>query len=248
MKIVFRIIGAVIGAAFGLLVCVALIALLSDGNTLAEGFLLLPGAPIGLLTGAFAGAILASRAAKLLGGQSTSDTDRSRKRRLILALVLGIPAAFIAVGWIAREAHEPPSDAAMLRNFARHEATFNSLVEMASVDKALDRVDENWTMPDDTKTVGVSPERLANYRRLLRDVGTPRGFQVSQGRDGFNFFFWLQGSAISDDMDKGYAYRTTPPASTVQTLDGIRAESRDGFIAYRHVRGNWYLFYQFTPD
>jgi hypothetical protein len=103
-------------------------------------------------------------------------------------------------------------------------------------------------MPADTKSVGVSPERLADYRKLLRDVGTPRGFQVSKGRDGFNFFSWMRGSAISDDMDKGFAYRTTPPSSTVQTLDGIRAESRDGFIAYRHVRGNWYLFYEFTPD
>ena len=95
MKIVFRIIGAVIGAAFGLLVCEALIALLSDGNTVSEGFLLLPGAPIGLLTGGFAGAILASRAAKLLGNQSIAD--RRRKRRLTLALVLIIPAAFVAV-------------------------------------------------------------------------------------------------------------------------------------------------------
>jgi hypothetical protein len=216
VKIVFRIIGAVIGAAFGLLVCVTLLALLSDGNTVVEGFLLLPGAPIGLLTGAFAGATLASRAANLQDNQSTSDTGRCRKRRLTLALVLGIPVAFIAVGWVAKETHEPPSDAAMLRNFARHEGTFNTLVEMASVDKALDRVDENWTMPADTKNVGVSPERLADYRRLLREVGTPSGFQVSQGRDRFNFFFWLRGSAISEDIDKGFAYRTTPPASTVQ--------------------------------
>jgi hypothetical protein len=248
LRIAFRIIGAVIGAAFGLLVCVVLIALLGDGNTVAEGFLFLPGAPIGLLTGAIAGAIFASHAAKLLGDQSTSDTVRGRKRRLTLALVLGIPAAFIAVGWIAKEAHEPPSDAAMLRDFTPHEATFNTLVEMIAADKALDRVDENWTMPADTKSVGVSPERLADYRRLLRDAGTPRGFQVSPAHDEFKFFYWLRGSAISDDMDKGFAYRTTPPASTVQTLDGIRSESRDAFVAYRHVRGNWYLFYEFTPD
>jgi len=248
LRIAFRIIGGLIGGAFGLLVCVGLIALLSDGNTVAEGFLFLPGAPIGLLTGAIVGAIFASRAAKLLGNKSTSDADRSRKRRLTLALVLGIPTAFIAVGWIVKEAHEPPSDAAMLRDFTRHETTFNTLVEMVAADKALDRVDENWTMPADTKSVGVSPERIAEYRKLLRDAGTPRGFQVLPARDEFKFFYWLRGSAISDDIDKGFAYRTTPPASTVQTLDGIRSKSRDAFVAYRHVRDNWYLFYEVIPD
>jgi hypothetical protein len=72
--------------------------------------------------------------------------------------------------------------AAMIREFARREAAFN-----------------NWTLPADPQSIGVSPERLAEYRKLLRAAGTPRGFQRSPAREGFNFFFWLQGSAISDD-------------------------------------------------
>jgi len=248
VKNLFRIIGAVIGAVFGLFACVAIIRLLSGGNAVEEAFLFLPVAAVSLLTGAVAGAIVGTRAARRLSAKSLSDTERVEKRRFILALVLGIPTAFIAVVWIAREAVEPPSDATMLRQFERNESKFDALVGMANADKGLDRVDENWTIPADTKDVGVSPERLADYRRLLRDAGTPRGFQVAQGRDGFNFFFWLRGSAISDDTDKGFAYRTTPPPSTVQTLDGIRAESRNASIAFRHIRGNWYLFYEFIPD
>lgn len=248
MKIVYRTSGSVIGAALGVFVCMALAARLSDGNTLGEGFMFVLGAPIGILAGAITGAIYASRAAKLLGEQSTSDTLRRRKRRVALTLVLGIPAAFIAMDWTTKEAHEPPSDAAMLREFALHEATFNTLVEMASADKMLDRVDENWTMPADPQIVGVSAPRLAEYRRLLREAGTPRGFQRSPADDGLNFFFWLRGSAISDDVAKGFSYRSSPPARIVQTLDSIRAESRDGFTSYRHIGGNWYLFYEFTPD
>ena len=248
MKILFRVIGASLGAAFGLLASVAVVEVLSGGNTLEEGFLLLTGAPIGLLAGAVTGAIAAARAAQRLGAKCISDSERVRKRRLILALAMGIPAAFICVAWIARVVVEPPSDAAMLRHFERHEGDFNALVEMAGADRGLNRVDQDWTMPADTKSVGVASGRLADYRRLLRDAGTPRGFQVSQENGGFNFFFWLRGSAISDDTDKGFAYRTIPPQSTVQTLDGIRADSRNSLLAYRHIRGNWYLFYEFIPD
>jgi hypothetical protein len=214
---------------------------------LAAGFLFLPGAAVSLIAGAIAGAILATRVAKRLGEPATAAERRSR-RILVLSLLLGIPGALVAVVWIGREAMKPPSDAAMLRHFERHEATFAALAQMATADKGLDRVDENWTMPADTNSVGVSTERLGVYRRLLSQAGTPRGFQVSKSHDGFDFFHWLIGSAISDDTDKGFAYRTTPPPSTVRTLDVIRADSREPFIAYRHIHGNWYLYYEYIPD
>jgi hypothetical protein len=221
---------------------------MSDGNALAEAFLLLPGVPVSLLVGALAGAIAAPRIAQRLDAESVGDKGRGKRRRLILLLVMGIPTSFIALVWIAREAIEPPSDASMLRQFDGHEAVFDRLVGMASADKGLQRVGGNWTMPIDTRSAGMSSERLEDYRRLLRDAGTPGGLQTSQGRDGFDFLLWTRGSAISDDTAKGFAYRTNPPPNIVRSLDGIRADSRDALTAYRHIRGNWYLFYQFIPD
>ena len=247
MRIIIRIVGALIGAAFGVVTCFELLPILCGGNMLAAGFLFLPGAAVSLIVSGIAGAILATRVAKRWGEPARAAERRSRLI-LVLSLLLGIPSAFVAVVWIGREAMEPPSDAAMLRHFERHEATFAALAQMATADKGLDRVDENWTMPADTNSVGVSTERLGVYRRLLRQAGTPRGFQVSKAHDGFDFFYWLVGSAISDDTDKGFAYRTTPPPSTVQTLDVIRADSREPFIAYRHIHGNWYLYYEYIPD
>jgi hypothetical protein len=135
-----RIVGAVIGAAFGLLVSVAFIRLLSGGNLFGEAFLLLTCAPVGLLLGAFAGAIVARRTARRFGEKSISDTGRSKKYRLILGLVFGVPTAFVAVAWIAQEAVEPPSDEAMLRHFYRHESEFDTLVKMAGRDKGLVRL------------------------------------------------------------------------------------------------------------
>jgi hypothetical protein len=248
VKTLFGIIGAVIGAVFGLIAAVAMVRLLSHGNTLGEGFLLLVAAPLGILAGAVTGAAVTVRIAPHLRERPTSDAGQRSRKRLILGLLLGIPAAFVVVVWVAREMVEPPSDSAMLRHFERQEVTFDKLVEMAGSDKGLVRVDVDWTMPADTQSVGVSRERVAAYRKLLRDAGTPRGFKVSPENAGYDFYFWLRGSAISDDVTKGFAYRTSPPPIIVQTLDGIHADPGKELVAYRHIRGNWYLFYEFIPD
>jgi hypothetical protein len=211
----------------------------------------MPAAPVSLIVGGFAGALAAERIALRVGVAPSTEAQRRSRRLIFLALILGVPSAFIAVVWIGRETMKPPSDAVMLRHFQRHEPAFAALAEMASADKGLDRVDDSWTIPSDTRSVGVSPERLAQYRRMLGEAGTPRGFQVRRRQDGdngINFLFWLQGSAVSDDIDKGFAYRIVPPATVVPTLDSIQPISREGFIAYRHIRGNWYLFYEFIPD
>jgi len=161
---------------------------------------------------------------------------------------LGLPTAFLAIYWVAREAVKPPSDSVMIRHFDRQHTAFETLVKMAQADKALVRVDEDWTMPPDAQRIGVSPQRLAAYRELLREAGTPRGFKALQGSAGYDFYFWLRGSAISDDVEKGFAYRPSPPKHIVQTLDGVRGDPGRSMVVYRHIRGDWYLFYEYIPD
>jgi len=247
MKILIGIIGAIIGAVFGLNLAFTVAELLSYGNTLAEGFLLLIGVPLFLVIGGSVGAVMAPRALTFFRENATSEAGRRRRWRILAAMFLGIPIAFAAIGAIGREAAKPPSDSAMLRHFEEHASTFDSLIKMASADKGLARVDDNWTMPEDTRTVGVSSERLSVYRKLLRDAGTPRGFQLSKNQAGIDFLFWLRGSAISDDETKGFAYLESPPPRIVLTLDGIHTDERKYFIAYRRIRDNWYLFYEFIP-
>jgi len=247
VKTLFGIIGAVVGAVFGLIAAVALVRLLSDGNTLGEAFLFLAAAPLGFLPGAVVGALLTVRVLSRLRERPASVAGRREQKRMRLGLLLGTAAAFVIVLLVAREAAAPPSDASMLRHFERHEATFEKLVTMAGADKGLVRVDEDWTLPARTQSVGVSGERLAVYRKLLRDAGTPRGFKVSQDAVGYDFYFWLRGSAVSADVQKGFAYRASPPPGIVQNLDGIRADPGKYLIAYRHIRGPWYLFYEFIP-
>jgi hypothetical protein len=246
-KILSGIVGALVGAAFSLFAAMAALSVLSDGNTLGVAFALLALAPIVLHLGAVAGGIAAVRVTASLLAESTSDVERQQKRRTLYRVFIGVPAAFAAVHWTMRESLEPASDASMLKHFDRHARLFDALVAMSRQDERLVRVDENWTSPDDPRSIGVSDERLATYRRLLREAGTPRGFQLSTDPAGIDFLFWLQGSAISDDHTKGFAYRPEPPTGVVATLDGVRGAPRERWTAYRHIRENWYLFYEFIP-
>jgi hypothetical protein len=93
VKNCLRIIGVVIGAVFGLFACVAIIRLLSSGNVIEEAFLFPRVAAVSLLTGAIAGAIVGTRAARRLSAKPSSDTERVEQRRFILALALGIPSS-----------------------------------------------------------------------------------------------------------------------------------------------------------
>jgi hypothetical protein len=65
-----------------------------------------------------------------------------------------------------------------------------------------------------------------------------------------DFYYWDIGSAVSSDTDKGYAYLTMPPFNLLPSLDGSHPDERNGdngVKTYRHIRGNWYLFYEYIP-
>jgi hypothetical protein len=146
----------------------------------------------------------------------------------------------------------PPSDERLLSNFDKHEATLNVLIEMLKTDRDLVRVAEDWTRPENPETIGVSAVRISTYRRLLRDARVRQGFQSEAFMYEVDFFYWGIGSAISSDEFKGYAYRKSPPTETRSSLNGYRPspdpKSPDDTIkVYRHIRGDWYVFYEYIP-
>ena len=78
----------------------------------------------------------------------------------------------------------------------------------------------------------------------------PRGFRSEAFSYEVDFYYWIIGSAISSDTAKGYAYSKRPPAETLSSLDGYRPDPNkadDTIKVYRHIRGNWYLFYEYIP-
>jgi hypothetical protein len=170
---------------------------------------------------------------------------------VVSSAVIGSAAILmVLLVWIIRVGMTPPSDQRLLSNFDKHEATFNTLIEMLKTDGDLIRVDENWTEPKHPETIGVSPARIANYRQILREARVPRGFQAETFVHEVDFFYWTIGSAISSDTTKGYAYRTWPPMEVLNSLDGFRLDPKNAdntIKVYRHIRGNWYLFFEYIP-
>jgi len=250
MRALAIVVGAILGAPLGLVVALLVILLISGNNFFAAAFMSVYGAPIGALLGFIAGGISAPRVLNYI--RANDQAGRIRAKRLV-SVIGGVVATTAAVvGLLAlmlRVDNTPPSDRELLSNFDRHEKTFNQLIEMVKADKELTRVDTDWTNPREPETIGVTAYRITAYRRMLADARVPRGFQTQGFLIEVDFFYWMIGSAISSDITKGYAYIEGPAFNVVDSLDGYKPKPRadDVIKVYRHIRGNWYLFYEYIP-
>jgi len=136
-----------------------------------------------------------------------------------------------------------PSDASLLANFENHEEDFETLLNMLREDKKLRRVDEDWTDPDDLSMIGVSEGRIRDYRALFAKLRVPRGFCAHHGPEVFTLIASTYGLSVSGSS-KGYEYREEAPDQVVADLDSYWSNG-DSFRAYRHIDGNWYLYFDF---
>ena len=125
-------------------------------------------------------------------------------------------------------------------------------------DKGLVRVDDTWTKPEDPATIGVNPERIADYRARFRRLGIPRGFQAYGGPDHIIFLAWVQGITVAGSA-KGYAWCEKAPEDLVPDLDSAWEANHQEYLKknqqqpnnwekhldlYRHIEGNWYLHFE----
>lgn len=247
MRLLAGFIGAFVGAIVGV-VSLAFIAFkIFGGGDLGSYLMVAYYGWIGLAIGAVVGIVLALFILRYLRRDDLGITAQRKKTILIVSLVIGLPTLVAGMLWIPQQPDNPPPDKELLENFQRHQATFNELAQMAQVDKGLNRVGDNWTSPGDPQKIGVSPTRINEYRRLLNDAGVPGGFQSAIEANEVEFYYWFTGSAISDDTEKGYAYLTKPPAHLLKSLDQCQLDGDSGSESYRHIQGNWYLFYDYIP-
>jgi len=180
------------------------------------------------------------------------------KIHLKLKLLAGICVA-VAVGGILivlSTAH-PASDDRMIANFVGHRAEFEQLLTMIRGDKGLSVVAPEWTEPRDVSTVGVSAERLEQYRSLCERLGLREGIRSYSGDIEF---LYITRSFLTDGTTKGYAWKYTGPdvgdsssARIVANIDDAvekwTAEARASsphlphVYLYRPIGEHWYLFY-----
>jgi hypothetical protein len=245
MRFLLGLFGIVLGALSGLVSALFAATIMSGDNILMRGFIMIWAGPIALLIGAILGAVVAIRMHSSPPRLGSARSGGSRNLILLSSLV-SIPLVILAMLWAIRHHDSPPSDQELLTNFERQEAALNLLIQMQSVDKGLIRVDADWTDPRNPRPIGVSAERIATYRQLLDQTRTRRGFRANEKEGEVDFYYWMIGSAVSSDTAKGCAYLVVAPLHALETLDRCRGKL-NGVKAYRHIRGNWYLFFEYVP-
>jgi len=169
------------------------------------------------------------------------------------ALLIGLAcvgAGFIAwgvlVSWMWTAGDIPhKSDEELIANFQTHEAEFNQLLQMVMTDRLLHRVDDNWTDPQDPKTISISDERIAAYRKMFRSLTIPRGFSANQDIGVVQFISSAQGLSVSGSS-KSYVWLRNAPSGLVDNIDTYRNTPGASYPVYRHITGNWYL--EFDAD
>src|SRR6266567_2930874 len=160
--------------------------------------------------------------------------------RSIQSCVTGslIVAMVLMVGCDRQDQHK--ADEKLIASFLRHRADFEQLRQMATADSTLRRVSDSWTDPPDLASAGVSPQRVAEYRRLLHRVGCPEGLMAFPARPGIRFLSSSRG-LLNRGSSKGYCYLESVPPLLVTNTDTYRPELPGAYEVYRQIEGSWYL-------
>lgn len=160
--------------------------------------------------------------------------------KIFLVLVLGIVGLFVGLRyWMSH-----PSDESLIKNFEKNQTAFNELVGMIQQDKELARVDDDWTLPDNPSSIGITSERIAKYRQIFKELKIPRGFYSFTDPVRITLLASSSGLSVSGSS-KGYAFLENKPDLVVENLDNHHSPNSHSFTAYRHLSGNWYLVYDF---
>ncbi len=182
-----------------------------------------------------------------------------RKFIIIAAAVLGglvlcagaiiAPVAIMGIPF-AQNSGPRPSDAEMIAHWRDKRAVLERLAAMMREDNRIERIGKDWIDPNDPATVAsVSAERLALYRKLLRDAGIllvkHYGKQVELVY--FTSGIYIRGSA------KSFCFG--PPPNHADRIDGDLDQARDqlarehrrgGFTLQRRIEDDWWLQYEGT--
>lgn len=133
-------------------------------------------------------------------------------------------------------------DAELIARFQMKKTEFERVRAMITSDSKLERVDDTWTRPSDPSVIGVSPQRIAEYRKIFLDIDTPRGIEAYDlTRKNFSLIVSTQGLSVSGSA-KGYLWSISPPEPLFLELDSSLASPSRHFFGYRHIEGNWYLY------
>lgn len=251
MKLLYGFLGAILGAALGCMVALFGVQVTdTDGDIFGGAFALVTFGPVGFLLGAVLGSMLALLVLRSVEKNSEGQKAKRRNAVLVSSSVFAVPVLIAALFWGAARSlkthNQPPPDQQLLSNFQVHHAAFDKLVQMSRADKGSYDSEISSATSDTALPGGTQEKRIAEYRRWLDAAKIFNGFS-SDGDQEVELCYWGFGSATSSDTDKGYTYLAVPPKQTLNSLDDCRPDEKNGVEAYRHIEGNWYLYYKYLP-
>ena len=163
-------------------------------------------------------------------------------------LLVGAAVASVVVGALILLAlsvfDDPPHspDDALIRNFREHRAQFEQLRNMMIQDKGLMRVGEKRTLPEDLQSIGIPASRIAEYRRLLKQLGIRGGIAASEDKEYIELTVSFRGF-VTHNSQKGYVY-AGEPVRTYLAPDLDQFSNKGVGVGRRPIEGNWYLFFE----
>lgn len=173
----------------------------------------------------------------ILPGHRLEDLHWAHMKALYVIFI----SVLLALGLSACSAPRP-SDAEIIARFQTNRAQIEKLMGMMRSDRVLTRVDDNWTDPADPEAVGISNERIAEYRSILHAIGFPRGFYYDPKSGRVRFLAWSVG-LVTGGAAKSVVYSPSDvPIPLVDDLDTYQPPAGQGYVlAYRRIEGPWYL-------
>jgi hypothetical protein len=177
-------------------------------------------------------------------GHNETDIGLSMEAKAMRTrLVLLAAALLIALAMPGCSRH--PSVAKLERLYFKNKTSLTNIVTMVHQDKALTRVAPGFTRPENPQTVGVSSNRVAEYRRLLRRAGITHGFESRVNDETIEFIVSTWGFSVSGSV-KGLAYVKNPKSvKVVKDLKAVEGHPGGDVEAFQHIEGNWYIYFEY---
>ena len=129
----------------------------------------------------------------------------------------------------------------MAERFAQHRGELDQLVQMFQADAGLERVGKDFTWPDDPGRVGVTEQRVFEYRRLCQSIGAPDCIEgYPEAKDPIWIHVSAHGMSFSGDS-KGFLYSRAPPFEIVPSFDAVTTKRSETWL--RPLEGPWYIYF-----
>ena len=156
--------------------------------------------------------------------------------------LLAITAAFTVPMMMTAATVDPapkaPTDQTMIAHWEKHQKALDQITEMLRSDPALNRLGMDWSDPDDPTRAHVPPERIADYRDLMREASI---LSISRGHRSVQFLFHSSGSSVSGF---GKSFVRGEASRHAEVIDGdldAAAASRSKVLLQRPIADGWWL-------